>query len=98
MRARHDAVLHPFICIVCSPVRPVTFVPELQKRSPGHPMDESRSRLELLEISALRAISDSFSTRALPNLCLNLGPATTQNLVVKFDGEFCGGVLAENAS
>ena len=27
-----------------------------------------------------------------------LGPATTQNLVVKFDGEICGGVLAENAS
>ena len=28
----------------------------------------------------------------------NLGPATTQNLVVKFDGEICGGVLVENAS
>ena len=27
-----------------------------------------------------------------------LGPATTQNLVVKFDGEICGGVLVENAS
>ena len=27
-----------------------------------------------------------------------LGPATTQNLVVKFDGELCGGVLVENAS
>ena len=26
------------------------------------------------------------------------GPATTQNLVVKFDGEICGGVLVENAS
>ena len=25
-------------------------------------------------------------------------PATTQNLVVKFDGETCGGVLVENAS
>ena len=25
-------------------------------------------------------------------------PATTQNLVVKFDGEICGGVLVENAS
>ena len=28
----------------------------------------------------------------------NAGPATTQNLVVKFDGEICGGVLVENAS
>ena len=28
----------------------------------------------------------------------NVGPATTQNLVVKFDGEICGGVLVENAS
>ena len=27
-----------------------------------------------------------------------VGPATTQNLVVKFDGEICGGVLVENAS
>ena len=27
-----------------------------------------------------------------------LGPATTQNLVVKFDGEICGEVLVENAS
>ena len=26
-----------------------------------------------------------------------VGPATTQNLVVKFDGEICGGVLVENA-
>ena len=26
------------------------------------------------------------------------GPATTQNLVVKFDGEICGGVLVDNAS
>ena len=28
----------------------------------------------------------------------NLGSTTTQNLVVKFDGEICGGVLVENAS
>ena len=28
----------------------------------------------------------------------NVGPATTQNLVVKFDGEIYGGVLVENAS
>ena len=27
-----------------------------------------------------------------------MGPTTTQNLVVKFDGESCGGVLVENAS
>ena len=27
-----------------------------------------------------------------------LGPATTQNLVVKFDGEICAGVLVEHAS
>ena len=27
-----------------------------------------------------------------------VGPATTQNLVVKFDGEICGGVLVENFS
>ena len=27
-----------------------------------------------------------------------VGAATTQNLVVKFDGEICGGVLVENAS
>ena len=27
-----------------------------------------------------------------------IGPATTQSLVVKFDGEICGGVLVENAS
>ena len=29
---------------------------------------------------------------------LNVGPAITQNLVVKFVGEICGGVLVENAS
>ena len=28
----------------------------------------------------------------------SVGLATTQNLVVKFDGEICGGVLVENAS
>ena len=28
----------------------------------------------------------------------NVGPATTQNLVVKFDGEIYGGVLVENVS
>ena len=28
----------------------------------------------------------------------DVGPATAQNLVVKFDGEICGGVLVENAS
>ena len=28
----------------------------------------------------------------------SIGPATTQNLAVKFDGEICGGVLVENAS
>ena len=27
-----------------------------------------------------------------------LGSATTKNLVVKFDGEICGGVLVENVS
>ena len=32
------------------------------------------------------------------SICLFVGPATTQNLVVKFDGEICGGVLVENAS
>ena len=31
-------------------------------------------------------------------LSIILGPATTQNLVVKFDGEICGGALVENAS
>ena len=30
--------------------------------------------------------------------CFYVGPATTQNLVVKFDGEIGGGVLVENAS
>ena len=29
---------------------------------------------------------------------LFVGPATTQNLVVKFDGEICGGVSVENVS
>ena len=29
---------------------------------------------------------------------VSVGPATTQNPVVKFDGEICGGVLVENAS
>ena len=29
---------------------------------------------------------------------INLGPATTQNRVVKFDGEICRGVLVEDAS
>ena len=33
-----------------------------------------------------------------PKIGSDLGPATTQNLVVKFDGEICGGVLVENAS
>ena len=27
-----------------------------------------------------------------------VGPDTTQNVIVKFDGEICGGVLVENAS
>ena len=31
-------------------------------------------------------------------LSINLGPATTRNLVGRFDGEICGGVLVENAS
>ena len=31
-------------------------------------------------------------------LAPEVGPATTQNLVVKFDGEICGGVLVDNAS
>ena len=40
---------------------------------------------------------------SFPPLCFSLmdpfvGPATTQNLVVKFDGEICGGVLVENTS
>ena len=40
---------------------------------------------------------------ATPRVQLNwtgpiVGPATTENLVVKFDGEICGGVLVENAS
>ena len=34
----------------------------------------------------------------LGQILLSVGPATTQNLVVKFDGEICGGVLVENAS
>ena len=29
-----------------------------------------------------------------PIVSINVGPATTHNLVVKFDGEICGGVLA----
>ena len=34
-----------------------------------------------------------------PKIALkDVGPVTTQNLVVKFDGEICGGVLVENAS
>ena len=38
-------------------------------------------------------------TTITESICLQfLGPATTQNLVVKFDGEICGGVLVENAS
>ena len=32
------------------------------------------------------------------SFCQFIGPATTQNLVVKFDGEICSGVLVENAS
>ena len=32
------------------------------------------------------------------SVSVSVGPATTQNLVVKFDGEICGGVLVENAS
>ena len=33
-----------------------------------------------------------------PSSVQYVGPATTQNLVVNFDGEICGGVLVENAS
>ena len=33
-----------------------------------------------------------------PFAAFRIGPATSQNLVVKFDGEICGGVLVENAS
>ena len=31
-------------------------------------------------------------------LSQKIGATTTQNLIVKFDGEICGGVLVENAS
>ena len=31
-------------------------------------------------------------------MMLYVGPATTQNLVVKFDGDISSGVLVENAS
>ena len=39
----------------------------------------------------------SFYTKFLPRE-LYVGPATTQNLIVKFDGEIRGGVSVENAS
>ena len=37
-------------------------------------------------------------TKNAPKGSIYTGPGTTQNLVVKFDGEICGGVLVENAS
>ena len=40
----------------------------------------------------------SWSCEPIDSSCENVGPATTQNLVVKFDGEIRGGVLVENAS
>ena len=42
--------------------------------------------------------SPEFPIRANHATGVFLGPATTQNLVVKFDGEICGGVLVENVS
>ena len=47
--------------------------------------------------SDFRFNSCSFSVQVLHATMKELGPATTQNLVVKFDGEICGGVLVENA-
>ena len=37
-------------------------------------------------------------TKGVFSLETSLGPATTQNLAVKFDGEICGGVVVKNAS
>ena len=40
-----------------------------------------------------------FTLREVPKISeKKTGPAPTQKLVVKFDGEICGGVLVENAS
>ena len=65
---------------------------------------EAESLVIAIAIVSKRAAKES--KRALPRKnCKQpglkqpcLGPATTQNLVVKFDGEICGGVLVENAS
>ena len=45
-----------------------------------------------------RKISATSAEFPHPFLAQSIGPATAQNLVVKFDGEICGGVLVENAS
>ena len=55
--------------------------------APGICWQKSR---EILQKFGFRGLQGTYQTY--------LGPATTQNLVVKFDGEICGGVLVENAS
>ena len=54
-----------------------------------------------LAISVLQSVGCCFLLHVAFGSCSfsdYLGPATTQNLVVKFDGEICSGVLVENAS
>ena len=48
-------------------------------------------------LSCFASLFSSFSSLSHTTTTL-VGPATTQNLVVKFDGEICGGVLVEYAS
>ena len=52
----------------------------------------------ILRANPLRTFFVTFCTTFSRFLCTSfVGPATSQNLVVKFDGEICGGVLVENA-
>ena len=60
--------------------------------SPGYNQSQTIS-VNFCPVYAMLKLSTMLGHR-----CPTLGPATTQNLVVKFDGEICGGVLVENAS
>ena len=70
-------------------------------RAPGRELSEFLSAYYLCTKAnspSLSQNSPSLAQNSVSPLFRNIGPATTQNLAVKFDGEICGGVLVENAS
>ena len=64
------------------------------------PLRERQEFRSLLVLNAVKPIVTSLQDLEMSytNDAMFVGPATTQNLVVKFDGEICGGVLVKNVS